>query len=69
MSNLDWKSIGNELRGRLKTYKRTNDVRGAGVTLYSGDGVVRLSGLMGSRNGELIEFESGGYGIVMNLEE
>ena len=66
---LDWKSVGQELRGRLKTYTRQMDVRGAGVTLSAGDGVVSLSGLSGCKLGELIEFESGGFAILMNLEE
>ena len=67
--SLDWKSVGRDLKKRLKSYTPQMDVRGAGVTLTSGDGVVSLSGLAGCRLGELIEYEDGGFGIIMNLGE
>ena len=69
MDVLDWRSIGRELRGRLKDYSKTADIRAAGQVLSCGDGIVRLSGLDSCRNGELIEFEGGGFGIIMNLDE
>jgi F-type H+-transporting ATPase subunit alpha len=67
--SLDWKAVGRELKRRLKSYTPQLDVRGAGVTLTSGDGVVSLSGLAGCRLGELIEYEDGGFGIIMKLGE
>ena len=66
---LDWKSVAEELKGRLQNYERRADIRGAGRVLSSGDGVVQLDGLGGCKLGELLEFESGAYAIVMNLEE
>lgn len=68
-ADLDWKAVGRELKKRLKSYTPQLDVRGAGVTLTSGDGVVSLSGLAGCRLGELIEYEDGGFGIIMNMGE
>jgi len=65
----DIKSVGAELKSRLKSYTPLPDIRGAGRVLRAGDGVVHLSGLNGCRLGELIEFAEGGYAIVMNLEE
>ncbi len=67
--SLDWKAVGRELKGRLKTYTPQMDIRGAGITLTAGDGVVSLSGLNGCQLGELIEYEEGGFGIIMSLEE
>ena len=66
---LDWKTVGQELKSRLKSYTRQMDIKGAGTTLTAGDGVVTLSGLTGCQLGELIEFESGGFGILMSMEE
>lgn len=66
---LDWKSVGLELQERLQTYTRQADVRGAGFVLSAGDGVVVLNGLAGCKLGELLEFESGAFAIVMNLDE
>ncbi len=43
-------------------------MQSAGVALTSGDGVAVVSGLLDCVLGELIEFEGGGNGIVMNLD-
>jgi F-type H+-transporting ATPase subunit alpha len=64
----DWKSIGQELQSRLSGYSEQTVTRSAGIALSSGDGVVHLNGLAGCRMSELIEFENGVYGIVMNLD-
>ena len=40
-----------------------------GQTIEVHDGVVRLYGLSNARAGELLEFDSGVVGVVMNLEE
>ncbi len=45
---------------------RTVDV---GTVLSVGDGIARLSGLANARASELVEFENGTLGIVLNLEE
>ena len=66
---LDWKNVAAELKTRLASYERRTDIRGAGVALSAGDGVVQLDGLGGCKLNELLEFESGAYAIVMNLEE
>ena len=69
MSAFDFQSIGRELKSRLAAYTPLPDVRGAGYVLRAGDGIAHLDGLTGCRLGELIEFEQGGFAIVMNLEE
>ena len=66
---LDWKNVAAELKTRLASYERRTDIRGAGVVLSAGDGVVQLDGLGGCKLNELLEFDSGAYAIVMNLEE
>ncbi len=70
---LEWKAIGQVLESRLKQVQKDVDlttvkVQSAGVTLTSGDGVAMVSGLLDCVLGELIEFDGGGYGIVMNLD-
>ena len=65
---LDWKSVGLELKSRLAGYTPQTDIRGAGTVLSSGDSVVHLDGLAGCKLNELLEFESGAFAIVMNLE-
>ncbi len=65
---VDFAQIGAELKARLAQYQCHSDVRGAGHVTSAGDGVVHLDGLHGCRMGELLEFASGGFGIVMNLD-
>ena len=70
---LEWKTIGRALETRLKQVENEIDltkvnVQSAGVTLTSGDGVAMVSGLLDCVLGEMIEFDGGGNGIVMNLD-
>ncbi len=65
----DWTEVGKSLRERLGDYERGVDVRSTGKVLFVGDGVVHMDGLNDCKLGELIEMESGGYVIAMNLEE
>ena len=70
---LEWKTIGRVLESRLKQVKKEVDlskvnVQSAGVTITSGDGVAMVNGLLDCVLGELIEFDGGGNGIVMNLD-
>ena len=64
-----WKQVGLSLRERLGDYERGVDIRSSGTVQFIGDGVVHLNGLNTCKQGELIEMESGGYAIAMNLEE
>ena len=65
----DWKQVGDSLRDRLQNYDRTVDVRSAGKVQYVGDGIVHIDGLNDCKLGEMIEFETGGFAMAMNLEE
>ena len=70
---LEWKTIGRALESRLNQVNDELDltkinVQSAGVTLTSGDGVAVVSGLFDCVLGELIEFDGGGNGVVMNLD-
>ena len=40
-----------------------------GTVLYVGDGIARIYGMTQVQSGELIEFDNGLMGIVLNLEE
>ncbi|MDR2657279.1 MAG: F0F1 ATP synthase subunit alpha [Oscillospiraceae bacterium] len=65
----DFTSVGAALWDRLSGIKPATIVRGTGKVLRTGDGVTTVSGLSGCRLNEMVEFEGGGYGIAMNLEE
>ena len=57
------------LRQQLSGFKSVQELEEVGTVLQVGDGIARIYGLSKVQSGELIEFESGLRGIVLNLEE
>lgn len=57
------------LRQQLAGFKTKAELEEVGTVLQVGDGIARIYGLSGVQSGELIEFETGLQGIVLNLEE
>jgi F-type H+-transporting ATPase subunit alpha len=56
------------LRQQLAGYKTAAELEEVGTVLQVGDGIARIYGLNNVQSGELIEFENGLQGIVLNLE-
>jgi F-type H+-transporting ATPase subunit alpha len=57
------------LRNQLSGYKTEADLEEVGTILQVGDGIARAYGLNNAQAGELVEFDSGLRGIVLNLEQ
>ena len=57
------------LRQQLAGFKTEKELEEVGTVLQVGDGIARIYGLTRVQSGELIEFENGLQGIVLNLEE
>src|SRR5579872_2167576 len=57
------------LRQQLSGFKIEAELEEVGTVLQVGDGIARIYGLSKVQSGELIEFENGLRGIVLNLEE
>ena len=57
------------LREQLAGFKSEAELEEVGTVLQVGDGIARIYGLSNVQAGELIEFENGVRGIVLNLEE
>jgi len=57
------------LREQLAGFKSEAELEEVGTVLQVGDGIARIYGLSNVQSGELIEFENGVMGIVLNLEE
>lgn len=57
------------LRQQLSGFKSEAELEEVGTVLQVGDGIARIYGLSKVQSGELIEFETGLQGIVLNLEE
>ncbi len=61
--------ITNILREQLAGTQNVQELQDVGTILQVGDGVARVYGLLSVQAGELVEFENGVQGIVLNLEE
>ncbi len=57
------------LRQQLSGFKTEAQLEEVGTVLEVGDGIARIYGLSNVQSGELIEFDNGLKGIVLNLEE
>ena len=57
------------LREQLSGTRTSAELEEVGTVLQVGDGVARIYGLSKAQAGELIEFENGLKGMVLNLEE
>jgi F-type H+-transporting ATPase subunit alpha len=61
--------ITSVLRKQIEQYRITLDVADVGRVLEVGDGIARVYGLSNAMAAELVEFEGGVFGQVLNLEE
>ncbi|WP_222982736.1 F0F1 ATP synthase subunit alpha [Flagellimonas meishanensis] len=57
------------LKKQLSGFEATATLDEVGTVLQVGDGIARIYGLSNAQYGELVEFEGGMQGIVLNLEE
>ena len=57
------------LKNQLSGYESTASLDEVGSVLTVGDGIARVYGLSNVQYGELVEFDNGLEGIVLNLEE
>lgn len=57
------------LKNQLAEYNSSLDLNEIGTVLEVGDGIARVFGLTNAQYGELVSFDSGLEGMVLNLEE
>jgi F-type H+-transporting ATPase subunit alpha len=57
------------LKREIKEYEREIDIAETGTVLSAGDGIARVYGLENVLAGDLVEFNKGLQGMVLNLEE
>ncbi len=69
MANIKPSEVSAILREQLAGFKTEAELEEVGSVLQIGDGIARIYGLNNVQSGELIEFENGLRGIVLNLEE
>lgn len=69
MEEIRIEEIGEILRNRIKGYEQKIETAEVGTVISVGDGIARAYGLDQSMAGELVEFQGGVMGLVLNLEE
>ena len=69
MAEIRPEEISAILREQLSQARTDAELEEVGTVLTVGDGVARIYGLTQAQAGELIEFETGLRGLVLNLEE
>jgi F-type H+-transporting ATPase subunit alpha len=69
MADINPAEISGILREQLSGYKSEAELEEVGTVLQVGDGIARIYGLSNVQAGELIEFDGGTRGIILNLEE
>ena len=57
------------IREQIKNYHSRFEIEDYGTVLRVGDGIARIYGLAQCMEGELLQFESGVFGMALNLEE
>ena len=69
MSTINSENILSVLREEITNYRPSNEARQRGYVLACGDGVATVYGLPTAMYGELVTFENGQAGMVLNLSE
>ncbi len=69
LSEVKMEEIGSFLKKQIAEFHVKPIVYRCGKVARVGDGVVRVTGLPDRLYGELLEFESGAYGMALDLEE
>lgn len=69
MSQIKPSEVSEILKQQIDGFKSSVELEEVGTVLQVGDGIARIYGLNSVQANELIEFDSGVMGIVLNLEE
>lgn len=69
MEKIRVEEISKIISDRIKNFDQKVELEETGTVLTVGDGIARVYGLEGAMAGELVEFETGARGVVLNLEE
>ena len=69
MAEINPAEVSAILKQQLANFDTQSNVEEVGTVLTIGDGIARVYGLENVQYGELVKFESGVEGIVLNLEE
>lgn len=69
MEKIRVEEVSKIIKDRIKNFDQKVELEETGTVLTVGDGIARVYGLEKAMSGELVEFEDGTRGLVLNLEE
>jgi F-type H+-transporting ATPase subunit alpha len=69
MANIKPAEVSAILKQQIEGFRSETELEEVGTVLQVGDGIARIYGLSNVQSNEMIEFEDGSKGIVLNLEE
>lgn len=69
MEKIKVEEVSKIISDRIKNFDQESRLQETGTVLSVGDGIARVYGLEDAMSGELVEFEAGQKGVVLNLEE
>jgi F-type H+-transporting ATPase subunit alpha len=69
MADVNPAEVSAILKNQLAGYSSSSAMDEVGTVLEVGDGIARVFGLSNAQYGELVSFEEGLEGMVLNLEE
>ena len=69
MKPLKLEEISSLIKEQIRKYKSEFNTTETGTVIKVGDGIALIHGLDSAMSGELLEFENGVYGMVLNLEK
>ena len=67
--NLRPEEISKIIKRQIKNYEVKTEQKEIGTVFLVGDGIAKANGLDNCMSNELLEFDTGDYGIALNLEE
>ena len=67
--NLRAEEISSIIKNQIRDYHQKTECSETGSVILVGDGIAKAQGLEKCMANELLEFEGGGYGMALNLEE
>jgi len=68
LSSLNQNEIISILKSEIENYDIKTNVSETGTIIRNSDGIATIYGMENAMYGELVEFETGVRGIVLNLE-
>lgn len=61
--------VSSLIKERIENFELKIDVNETGQVVATGDGIAKIYGLNNAMSGEMLEFENGEKGLILNLEE